>query len=284
MISTKSPNELPHPAQLREVCQAIALLDEIMQPDASLRTYAYDANWAEHEELASMRSGEGEAFFVWFSPAGVVIRGNDPTCSAARAKKRPDSAQLFDGIPDALASARTEPAFGGEDEVTFAIWRAANSDAWTVGKRARGEDGSARLLAILEAHPLNYIEYAQKQYGRKLPMAAVEPFYQRRTITPERIRSIREDADVASIVKSAAALGFDTAEGKAAPQKAIGAATPQAPPPPSATDVGGDAEFSVVRDGRRTKLVIGGRVHAWNDDADAFERIRDFARAQLATK
>jgi hypothetical protein len=30
MISTKSPNELPHPSRLRECCQAIALLDAVM--------------------------------------------------------------------------------------------------------------------------------------------------------------------------------------------------------------------------------------------------------------
>ena len=282
MITTRSLGELPHPARLREVCQAIALLDEIIEPQFDMRYFSYDVDWDAREELASMRDGEGSFFFVWFSPHGVVIRGYDKESAAA--KEPPSQSDLFEGLPTALDAVRTEPAFL-VDQLTFAIWRATEDDRYRVGKlpkapKAQDFDGSGRLLACLESHPANFIAYAKAYHEVAVKMRDVERFFDRSTIREEDVLHIHPAADVAAALESARQLGFKTSTSEGKPLKPLGAASAVVVAPPEPRDVKGSAEFSIVKDGRRTKLVYAGKVQAWVDDADVYDRVFEFAATQ----
>jgi hypothetical protein len=232
-----------------------------------------------------MDDHEGNSFHVWFSRAGVVIRGL--ASDSAAAARGIDGDDVFMGLPAALASARNEPAFGGEEEATFAIWRETGAQAWSTGKRPRVKDpdfdGSASLLGILDAHPLSFIQYAQDQYGPKLPMKAVQRFYKRPRVRAAAIREVKADADPAPVIALARAMGLATEDSEAQAPKDLGAASTVVLPPPSGPVKLVDAEFRIVRDGVRTMLVhgFGGTAVAWVDDWDAFDRIRELVLAQL---
>ena len=60
---------LPDVPRVREISQAIALLDAILSPDWSSRYFSFDAEWAPGEALASMRNGSGDEYsIVAYSP------------------------------------------------------------------------------------------------------------------------------------------------------------------------------------------------------------------------
>ena len=56
---------------MREALKNLATLESIVCPEWEYRYFSYNADWSEHEEMASMRDGCGSEWFVWFK-SGVT--------------------------------------------------------------------------------------------------------------------------------------------------------------------------------------------------------------------
>ena len=52
--------------KLKNKLKSIALLEAIISPEWEDRYFSYDSDWAEDEEMASMRDGEGNSWFLVF--------------------------------------------------------------------------------------------------------------------------------------------------------------------------------------------------------------------------
>jgi hypothetical protein len=216
-LSTRRPNELPAPARLKAICKSIAVLEAAIAPDEDDRCYSYDPAWGKGVECASADFGEGDTCFVWFGKAGTVIVGFGPDAGP----RDPDD--VFAGLPKVLDDARTEPAFGGD--VSFALWHTTRDDRWRTGKVGRKDDGSARLLAIYEDHPRNFIRFAaevhEHERARRKPrdlMRWVERPYDGKSITPDLLRGVNPalaPRDVKRVLALASSLGLPTSKSEA---------------------------------------------------------------------
>jgi len=66
---------LPEPKILLQKAKSLALLDAIYCQEWEFRYFSHNAHWANNEQMGSMRDGEGNDYFVHFSPNAVAIKG-----------------------------------------------------------------------------------------------------------------------------------------------------------------------------------------------------------------
>jgi hypothetical protein len=69
--------KLPVISELKLRAKALAMLDAIIAPDWEDRYYSYNRNWCAGEEMASMRNGSGDDWFILFGEFGAAIKGLD---------------------------------------------------------------------------------------------------------------------------------------------------------------------------------------------------------------
>jgi hypothetical protein len=77
MISSRNLSALPSPDVLKQVTKALAMLDALIERDWEYRYYSFNCKWSDHEQMASMRNGQGDAWFCVFGSAGVFLKGFD---------------------------------------------------------------------------------------------------------------------------------------------------------------------------------------------------------------
>lgn len=223
--STLEPERLPEPTRLQQLCRALALLDEIFEPEWSLRYFSYDTKWGAGGHLATIRTGEGEGCAVWFSPKGTVIAGADPASRAAKIAPAERIEHMYSKLPRPLSAARIE-----FDEATFALWRLPSDKSWHTHPLARGSDGSAGLLWILDDEPDTYVRHARDYFDRKIARGDVAAVYAG-TIDAAIVARLNEDANVRRVLTSAKKLGFEIGSAKptaAKEKKTAKAAVPAA--------------------------------------------------------
>lgn len=155
---------LPPPDALERICKGLALLDAILCEDWEWRHFSFNAAWDPDrgERLASMRTGEGDAWFVVFDGTHAFLKAH------WQAHPRSDPDTIYDGLPAALAPQRHEPAFS-MDEVTFGGWYAPDG-GWTL----RGLlDPFREELEILTGVAEVYRAYAASYFEVDVPLDAI---------------------------------------------------------------------------------------------------------------
>jgi len=62
----KNKLPLPYPNNLLKKTKSLAMLDAIYCQQWDLRYFSHNSKWGEKEEMSSMRSGEGDDYFILF--------------------------------------------------------------------------------------------------------------------------------------------------------------------------------------------------------------------------
>src|SRR5689334_1151513 len=142
-ISTRKLAALPAIADLRKICQSIALLDAIIEPEWEFRYFSCNSTWAQDEMMASMRDGEGDSYHILFCPAGAIMKGiaHETTMASFAFQHGKPWKGVLDEVPTEFAAFLTEPAFSTED-ASFCIWRRTTDAVWSRGNIAfpEGDD------------------------------------------------------------------------------------------------------------------------------------------------
>jgi hypothetical protein len=213
MISSRNTAALPEPARLNRLTKALAMLDAVIQPDWEYRYYSYNSKWADGEEMASMRNGQGDEWFCVFCPAGVFIKGFDHESKMSPWNQETPSVWpgVLDGVPSMFESQLKEPAFSMND-TTFCIWSTAERKQWQTGNIAFPDgpdpDGSGWMLEILDDNPLTYKKWAEEYYEREIDLPSVERIYQTIPLTTEVVRQLNPGIQLSSVLAGAAEIGF----------------------------------------------------------------------------
>ena len=155
---------LPPPGTLERVCKGLALLDAIVCEEWEWRHFSFNAAWDADrgERMASMRTGEGDAWFIVFDATHAFLK------AYWREQPRSDPAEIYDGLPATLEPQRREPAFS-MDDVTFGGWYAPDG-GWTL----RGPlEPFQEELAILTGAAEVYRAYAKSYFEFDIPLDAI---------------------------------------------------------------------------------------------------------------
>ncbi|MBX3209793.1 MAG: hypothetical protein KF764_32465 [Labilithrix sp.] len=163
MTTSAPPSLLPLPANLERTCKGLAALDAMVCAEWQDRYYSFNHKWNENgtERMASMRNGQGDDWFIVFSPTGVFVK-------AFWHEYRPEDVDvIYAGLPTTLAPHLKEPAFSMND-ITFGGWH--DGTTWTL--RGNGTP-MAEELAILSGDPEAYHAYAADYFEVQLPLDAI---------------------------------------------------------------------------------------------------------------
>ncbi|SRR5713101_1061238 len=213
MISTRDLSALPTIATLKKLTQSLAMLDAIIQPEWEYRHYSFNSKWADGEQMASMRNGEGDSWFCVFGPPGAFLKGFDHESEMSPWSM--ETPKVWPGVLDSVSEPfrafAAEPAFSMED-TTFCIWRSFQDDQWKTGHisypQGDDPDGSGWMLSIFDGNPSTYKEWAEGYYERPISFSAVQQIYEHKPLTPELMRELNPTAEFASILPVVAEIDY----------------------------------------------------------------------------
>ncbi|WP_454314857.1 hypothetical protein [Streptomyces phaeoluteigriseus] len=212
---------LPAIADLWDLCRSLAMLDAILSPDWESRYYSFNANWAEGEEMASMRNGSGDEYSIVFSAAGAYVRGfgHEAPMSPYGHDGEPWPG-VIDDVPDVFKSLVQEPAFTDEDGVpvvTACLWREETDDQWHHGtidfpSHRVDPDGTTGLFPLLvDRSPEAFQRYAEDCYEVSVNLGAVSDLYALRPLTQELVSSLNAEVTLADLAQDISEIGYPQA-------------------------------------------------------------------------
>ena len=191
------------------------MLDAILCPEWQYRYYSFNANWADGEEMASMRDGCGDGYFILFTEAGAIMKGFAHESESWRRtlqRGRP-WAGIFDEVPEEFAGFLNEPAFSIAD-TTFCLWRRPSDPAWRTGtiESLDGEDpdGSAELLRLLDGDPEAYRAWAEDYFETSVALSAVEHVFDHRPLTEEVVRVLNPELSLSDLAEDISEIAYPT--------------------------------------------------------------------------
>ena len=198
---------LPNIEELKRITQALATLDLIICPDWEDRYYSFDSQWSATEQMASMRNGCGDDWFILFDESGHVgIKGLDHESPAARDAEL--VGQIRSALPPEFADFANEPAFHWE-ATSFCYWRMAGHDQWSEAPEQRSaETGAEELLGILNRPSVGYHRFASEYYEQELEASVLEHVLQLRPITSEIVTSLNPAIRLEDIRQDLAQVGY----------------------------------------------------------------------------
>jgi hypothetical protein len=211
------PKLLPSPAPLRRRTKALAMTEAIVCPEWESRYYNFNAAWGPAEEMAPMRNGSGDDWFLLFTPAGAGIKGLDHETELAGEKRLIEAVRQQ--VSTSLSVFLDEPAFGW-DWMSYYYWTEARDSVWhrvehPDPKLASAKDGSDEFLALLLEPSSLYLEFANWYYERSLPAAAVEANYRHAALTPTLVAELNPEASWEQVSADAAEIGYPVPQGDA---------------------------------------------------------------------
>jgi hypothetical protein len=194
---------LPTIPELLRRTKALAALDLILSPEWEYRYYSFNATWSPAEQMASMRTGCGDEWWLVFHSDGwAALKGLDHESEAWSKQRDKLSAAIQAAMPPGLAEFAQEPAFQW-DSTGFAYfylppkqhWCRAN-DLIDFSDLNAGEDG---LLHHLSGSPSDYSSFAEDYYERAVPVDIVADVFRHALITDRLVTSLNPDITLKEI-------------------------------------------------------------------------------------
>jgi hypothetical protein len=187
MISTKNPNLLPNIYSLQDICKAISVLDAIICPEWEFRYYSYNAKWDVGEHCFQMRNGSGDEMHILFLENGCVING---FAHEFESKDKIKLTANLDSIFDEFMFGEPVNSIG----TTFCIWTTyINKEQWQTGILDNFDDNSGQMLAIFDANPKTYHNWANEHFEINIPFEIVTKIYNGEAITKDIVLSINKE-------------------------------------------------------------------------------------------
>ncbi len=207
--STSHPEMLPSIGQVQRITKSIAMLDAIVCPEWDYRYYSYNSKWGPGEEMASMRDGSGNDWFLFFGRFGAALKGFVHESKHALDSSLPR--RLQKAVPAVFKSFLDEPAFS-MSTATFCLWRCTTDSIWNVvlpeNNRALLEDGSKELLCILNGDPRTYHSWAQDYYEQTIPFEGVQAIYEHQPLKKDLVSGLNPEISFSAISKDALEIGY----------------------------------------------------------------------------
>jgi hypothetical protein len=191
------PINLPDVPNLLRISKAIAMLDAILSPEWLYRYYSFNSKWSPGEQMASMRNGSGDGYFILFNQHGAILKGyahESPTAEWCVEHGKPLPG-MFEGIPSEFGRFLTEAAFS-IDDTTCCYWRRNGDKTWSSGTpRYPGESdgGASELLSILQGDPDSYVLWAKDYFEVAVDATFVQHVYRREPLSNGLVQSLNSE-------------------------------------------------------------------------------------------
>jgi len=208
------PKHLASIETIRVRAKALAMLDAIISPEWDERYYSFDTNWSAGEEMASMRNGCGDDWFILFGPFGAAIKGLDheTTISADSIFAKEITKQL----PESFSPFYNETAFS-MDQISYCYWHPREDDRWKKvthpdATLSNATDGSIEHLALLHESSLLYQEFASEYCEIELALHTIDKVYSFTPLTDQIVKSLNPDLALSDAIEFSKEIGYPVAD------------------------------------------------------------------------
>ncbi|GJI95301.1 hypothetical protein RugamoR57_20190 [Duganella caerulea] len=197
---------LPEIEALRRRCKALAMLDALICPEWDYRYYSFNANWSTGEEMASMRNGQGDEWFLLFDKAGAALKGFAHDSDVV---KSDHAKRIQIEVPPSFSSFLSESAFS-MDDATFCYWQSVGASEWSKvsAKAPELDDGSTALLALLIDPAEPYVEFANDYFEKNISVELVRCVYSLHPIDERLVSSANSGLAIADALTTAREIGY----------------------------------------------------------------------------
>jgi hypothetical protein len=194
---------LPTIPKLIDRTKALATLDLILSPEWDSRYYSFNSRWSPEEQMASMRNGSGNEWWIVFHKTGwAALKGLNHETAWAKGRKN-ISTSLSEAFPTALNDFATEPAFRW-DETNFAYFCLSDSLGWRrandlIDQSTLYETGEEELLCHLVGDAQDYANFAEDYYEKPVPVEIVSAIFALQPVTSNLVAALNSETSLADI-------------------------------------------------------------------------------------
>lgn len=214
MTISETVSRLPNSSDLQRICKSVALLDAVLQPEWDLRYFSFNTRWRHNKALASMKTAEGDEYYLVFCSYGTILIGHTPHSPLARLLRHSPAsrARLNACVPDVFRDEMNEPVFETGEASVF-LWNTAMAPGWGYARLPEiiKEDYSEDLLFILNGDPVTYVMWVAEYFEVDLDVEIVRAIYKHTPLTSSIIARINADAEYSRVVKEAEDIGYPVA-------------------------------------------------------------------------
>lgn len=194
---------LPPIPQLIQRTKALAALDLIMSPEWDSRYYSFNRAWSHAEQMASMRDGCGDEWWIVFHSDGwAALKGLGHESAAWSKSYEKLSFAIQKVFPAELYQFAHEPAFRW-DATSFAYFWLPSKGKWTSALAATDyanqECGDTELLEHLVGGPADYVHFASTYYEKTIPVEMVRHIFGLRPITEMVVAALNDETRLPEI-------------------------------------------------------------------------------------
>lgn len=194
---------LPSIPDLIRRAKALAALDLIMSPEWDSRYYSFNCAWSAREQMASMRDGCGDEWWMVFHSDGwAALKGLGHESQAWSKGGESLSTALQQTFPPELAAFAREPAFRW-DATSFAAFCLPANSLWVCARSRTHfsslDGGEGDLLSLLSGSPRDYADFASDYYELDVPVEIVQQVFSLAPITEGVIAALNPDTDFSTI-------------------------------------------------------------------------------------
>lgn len=198
--------------ELKRLTKSLAILDAILMPEWEFRYYSFNSKWSEGEELASMRNGSGDHYFILYLKDDLIVKGfaKESKSGIYCLQNNKPWPMMLSGVPDVFQeSFLKEPAFS-MDETSFLYWRLGTDNGWqtSVDDLAEGDNGVRELLQILDGNPKTYWQWAKSYYEREIPLEIVAMAYSGKLLTNQAVKLLNPSLDMNDLKADLEEIGY----------------------------------------------------------------------------
>jgi hypothetical protein len=199
-------NTLPTISELRKICKSLAVLDCVLMPEWEFRYYSYDSKWSRECELASMRNGSGDYYFIHFNPIGIFIKGYFHESNPIN-----KFSEVMDQIPSEFNKYIEDPALLIQEH-SFLLWRKYLDTSWshensTLHNTCKTSNLN-EILFILDGEPKTYKSWADSYYEIDIPLKMVEHIYAHELLSEDIVYQLNSEISIKELTNDLDEIGY----------------------------------------------------------------------------
>lgn len=200
--------EISQPSVLIRKSKSLAILDAIFCQDWEFRYFSHNSKWAPHQEMGSMRDGEGNDYFILFNESGAAIKGCYLDGGGSGNENLIKEVNLK--IPEIYLDFKTEPAFS-ISEASFVCWFDRFSGVWQKLDGINNEiydDGYEYLTKWLREGSDFYKVWAEEYYEKNIDLSLVKDIFDFNPLDISLIKSINIEIDENLLLEDIKEIGY----------------------------------------------------------------------------
>ncbi len=178
--------------------KSIALLEAIISPEWEDRYYSYNSKWDEGEEMASMRDGSGDEWFLWIKNSFAALK-----VMSHEYKMLTEIDSIKDQFPNEYSSFIAEPAFSINESTS--LWY-LNGIEWV--KFDSNEEETNKLIKPFSWSPSEYQEWAEEYYENEFSLKAIENIMSG-NLTENDIQLLNKDLSINDLGEAINEIGYN---------------------------------------------------------------------------